>query len=39
MVFRVKRVMEKFREIPPVKFCRASDYIFTFTKSTNLSVG
>lgn len=33
MVFRVRGVLEEFREIPPVKFRRVPHYTFTFTKS------
>jgi hypothetical protein len=39
MVFRVKRVLEEFREIPPLKFSGVSHYIFTFTKSIKFVCG
>ena len=39
MVFRVLGVLEECIEIPPVKFRGVSNYIFTFKKASNLSVG
>jgi hypothetical protein len=38
MVFRVRRVTEEIREIPPVKFRGVYCYIYIFIKSVNLSV-
>jgi hypothetical protein len=36
MVFRVRAVLEEFREIIPVKFRGVSHYTFIFTKSIKL---